>query len=200
MENYPRPLRALEEERSLLIRCLERLEVTEVAVERADVAFATALLAARYENVLADAFYPQIVDALGMQVAVVHAEKLLAQVRDAVATVRADLRGVSPLDAHLGDPSGLEEDIDSMAASLRSLLRYEEDELFELVELLSPADGDSLRERIDNISAHQTSLPDPPGNSMARKLAEFGENVSLAWNDHATSWHPGIDSIMNEPR
>ena len=65
MGELPTPLRVLEEDRGLLIRCLDALEATPVAVERADLAKETALLAARYENVLADAFYPQIVELLG---------------------------------------------------------------------------------------------------------------------------------------
>ena len=87
-----------------------------------------------------------------------------------------------------------------MTSSLRLLLQYEEAELFRLIELLSPPDEDKLRQRIDDVSAHQTSLPEPPANLVMRKFAEVGENISLSWNDRSTVWHPGIEHVMNEPR
>jgi hypothetical protein len=111
MGELPTPLRVLEEDRGLLIRCLDALEATPVAVERADLAKETALLAARYENVLADAFYPQIVELLGTRSSLDRVGPLLDQLRSAVVAVRTDLRGVAPIDAHLSDPDGLEEDI-----------------------------------------------------------------------------------------
>jgi uncharacterized protein YdiU (UPF0061 family) len=130
MEESENPLRALDEDRALLSRRPDALEATNVAVERADLARATALLAARYENVFADSYYPQIVDSLGTQSALEHAERLLARTRDAIAAVRADVKGVAPIDAHLSDPDGLEDDISSMTTSLRLLLEYENAELF----------------------------------------------------------------------
>jgi hypothetical protein len=198
MEDRRSPLSAVEDERQLIIECVGALEATEVVVERADLALAMAVLAARYENVLADAFYPQIVDSLGMQGPVEHAEGLLARVRRAITDVRADLRGVVPINAHLSDPDGLEEKIDSMTESLRALLDFEDDELFKLVDLLDPVDSAKLRDRLDEVSAHETSLPDPPDHPVMRKMAEIGENVSLSWNDRSTAWHPGIGGVLKE--
>jgi hypothetical protein len=197
MDDSNGPLHALFEERVLLIRCLDALEETRIAVERADLALATALVAARYENVLADAFYPQIVDSLGTLGAVDHGEDLLANTRTAIAAVRGDMRGVEPINAHVSDPEGLEEDIDSMTASLRSLLAYEDDELFKLVEQLKPEDVAALRSRIDEVSAHQTTLPDPPDNAVMRKLAEVAESITTSVHDRSTRWNPGIDGVLN---
>lgn len=197
MDDSDGPLHALFEERELLIRCLDALEETRIAVERADLALATALVAARYENVLADAFYPQIVDSLGTLEAVDHGEDLLAITRTAIAALRGDMRGVEPISAHVSDPEGLEEDIDSMTASLRSLLAYEDDELFKLVEQLKPEDVAALRARIDVVSAHQTTLPDPPNNAVMRKLAEVAESITTSVHDRSTAWNPGIDGVLN---
>jgi hypothetical protein len=199
MEEIRNPLEAIEGDRALLSRCLDSLESTGVAVERADLARATALLAARYENVLADTLYPQITDSLGTQKVVEQAEHLLAQSRETIARVRADVRGMPPIDAHLSDPEGLEADIDAMTAALRSLLDYESSELFELVERLSSEDRVKLREGVEEAAAHQTSLPDPPENSLIRKLAEARETVGLALNDHSTTWHPGVEAVLDGP-
>jgi hypothetical protein len=46
----------------------------------------------------------------------------------------------------------------------------------------------------------QTSLPDPPDNAVIRTLAEIRETVGLALNDRSTTWHPGIDAVLDESR
>lgn len=145
MKESENPLGALDAERVLLHRCLNALEATNVAVERADLARATAPLAARYENVLADSFYPQIVDSLGM------------------------------------------------------VLDYESDELFKLIDVLGPEDEERLRQRIDEASADQTSLTDPPDNVLVRTLAEARMTFGLALNDHSTTWHPGVETVLDGP-
>lgn len=191
------PLRPVEDERILLIGCLDALDATTVAVERADLALAISVVAARYENALTDGFYPQIVESLGTVSAVEHAEGLLATARSAIATVRADMRGVEPINAHMSDAEGLEADIESLSASLRSLLEYEDAEVFKLVDLLEPSQAAALRSRMDEASAHQTSLPEPPSNRVLRKLAEVGEQITLAIHDRSTTWHPGIDGVLD---
>jgi hypothetical protein len=198
MDDLLSPLHALDEERALLTQCLDALEATRVAVERADLAGATAILAARYENVLADAFYPQVVHALGTLSTVDRAEALLAEVREAIADVRADVRGLAPINAHLSDPDGLEADIVAMTTSLRRLLDFEDAELGKLIDQLPPAAVDELRDRIESASAHQTSLPRPPDNGLVRKLAEVKESVGLTLNDHSTTWHPGVEGLLEE--
>jgi hypothetical protein len=197
MDDSNGPLGALVEERELLIRCLEALEGTRIAVERADLALATALVAARYENVLADAFYPQIVDSLGKQHELDRGEDLLAQTRNAIAAVRGDMRGVEPINAHVSDGEGFEADIEAMTASLRALLTYEDDELFKLVAQLTAGDAAALRSRIEEVSAHQTTLPDPPNNAVLRKLAEVVESMNTSVHDRSTRWTPGIDGLLN---
>ena len=179
------------------MRCLDALERSRVAVERADLAHATALLAARYENVLADAFYPQIVELLGTRSSLKWSEVLLDRLRSALTAVRSDMRGVAAMDAHLSDPDALEEDIDSMAASLRSLLDYEDAEIFKLIDELNPKETRLLRQRIEEASAHQTSLPDPPDNPLIRKLAEISERIRLTVNDQSTAWHPGLEAMLD---
>jgi len=97
MRELPFALHALTDQRSLLIRSLDALDESRPAVERADLARLTAIMAARYENVLADAFYPQIADALGKRSQVELAKVRLARARGTIGVVRADLRGVVPI-------------------------------------------------------------------------------------------------------
>ena len=197
MDQLPTPLHALADDRMLVARCLTAIDEERPAVERADLARATALLAARYENVLADTLYPQIAAALGPGSELERAEGCLQQAREAIGTVRADLRGVAPIDAHVSDPEGLDRDIDAMVHSLRELFRLEDAGLFPLIERLSPSEVDGLRHSIESACAHQTTLPDPPDNGLVRKLAEVTETVRLALNDQSTPWHPGVDALLD---
>lgn len=192
-------LRALDDDRLLLSRCLDALEESTVAAERADLARATALLAARYENVLSDSLYLQLVESLGAQ-RMERAEQLLARMRTAVATVRNDVRGVTPIDAHMSDPDGLEADIALMSDSVRALLDYEDAELFRLVELLDPQDVENLRRRINIAVTHQTSLPNPPGNRLIRRLAAAIETIGLVMNDESTTWHSGTKVVLDRSK
>jgi hypothetical protein len=197
MVELPPPLHDLAADRTLLFRCLDALDESRPAVERADLARVTALLAARYENVLADALYPQIVNSIGTRSEVERAELRLDRARETIGVIRADMRGVKPINAHASDPDGFERDIDIMTRSLRELLQFEVDDLFPLVEQLDPTDVDRLRKGIEAACAHQTSLPDPPHNALVRKLAEMKETVSLSLNDQSTPWHPGIEAVLD---
>ncbi len=196
MRELPFALHALANQRSLLTRCLDALDEPRPAVERAEVARLTAILAARYENVLTDAFYPQIADTLGERSQVELAKVRLARARVAIGVIRSDSRGVAWIGSHVIDPQDSEAHIDAMALSLRDLMQFEDSELFGLVGLLSPTDLDRLRGTIEDACSHQTSLPQPPDNALIRKLAEIKETVSLLFNDQSTPWHPGIDAVI----
>lgn len=200
MDRLPPALQALTDDRTLLLRCLDALEEERPAVERADLATSTALLAARYENVLADSVYPPLVESLGPRNEVERAELRLQRTRDAIGVVRGDVRGVAPINAHASDPDGFDADIDAMVRSLRELLRFEDAQLFPLVERLGPDEVDRLTQGVDAARHHQTSLPDPPDNAVMRTLAEIKETVGLALNDRSTAWHPGVDAVLDRPR
>lgn len=193
-------MRDLTDDRALLLRCLDALDEERPAVERADLARSTALLAARYENVLADVLYPQMVESFGTRSEVERAELRLSRAREAIGAIRSDMRGVKPINAHASDPDGFDRHIDEMTGSLRALLQFEVDDLFPLVEQLDPTDADRLRQAIEDACAHQTSLPDPPDNAIIRKLAEIKETVTLSLNDQSTPWHPGIDAVLDSPQ
>ena len=63
--------------------------------------------------------------------------------------------------------------------SIWSLLAYEDDVLFPLVDQLDSSE-DILVERMKIGTARETSLPDPPENPVLRKLATLKEDVELA--------------------
>jgi hypothetical protein len=200
MNQFPAPLQALEDDRTLLLRCLDALDEERPAVERADLATSTALLGARYENVLADSVYPLLVEALGDRSEIERAELRLQRAREAIGVVRGDVRGVAPINAHASDPEGFDNDIDAMVHSLRDLLHFEDAELLPLVEWLGPGEVDRLARGVDAARAHKTSLPDPPDNAVIRRLAEIKETVGLALNDRSTAWHPGVDAVVDGTR
>ncbi len=197
MVELPVPMRGLAADRVLLVQCLDALDEPRPAVERADLARSTALLAARYENVLADAVYPQVVDSLGRRRQVEQAELRLGGARQAISVIRADMRGVKPVNAHASDPNGFDEHIDVMTRSVGALLQFEADEIFPVVERMDATDADRLRQSVEGACAHQTSLPDPPDNALLRKLAEIKETVTLSLNDQSTPWHPGINAVLD---
>jgi hypothetical protein len=200
MDQFPAPLQALDDDRTLLLRCLDALDEERPAVERADLATSTALLGARYENVLADSVYPLLVEALGTRSEIERAELRLQRARETIGAVRGDVHGVAPINAHASDPEGFDGDIDDMVPAVRDVLRFEDAELFPLVERLGPADVDRLAQGVETARAHQTSLPDPPDNAVIRRLAEIKETVGLALNDRSTAWHPGVDAVLDRTK
>jgi len=161
MTTLPPPLHDLQDERDLLEQSLDRLAVTEDAVERADLAEGIALLGARYENVMEEALYPVLSHAFG-PTAVTAAEQKLDAVRSALKEMRSRTRYVKGINAHVGDPVGFEGAISSMADALRALMAYEDEHLIPLAEMLYGSDVEHLAERAGHALAHETSLPDPP--------------------------------------
>ncbi len=194
MTTLPAPLHDLQGERDLLEQALDRLAITEDAVERADLAEAIALLGARYENVMEEALYPVLSHAFGPS-AVTAAEQKLDAVRTALKEMRSRTRHVKAINAHVGDPDGFEAAITAMADALRALLTDEDAHLIPLAEMLYGSDVDHLVERTDHALARVTSLPDPPRHAVLRRLASAKETVDLALHDESTTWHPGLQKL-----
>jgi hypothetical protein len=198
MTALPTPLRPLAEERRLLRQCLDTVDVAEDAEERADLAQAISLLAARYENVLADVLYPFLMETSGNEGVVSKAQGLLARVRGAVKDMRTETRNVKPINAHAHDADGFEAILGAMTSSLRDLLDLEDAQLFPLATRLSPQDEDRLSSQLVAQMSHETSLPDPPDNPVLRKFAEISETVQLALHDESTRSTPGLDKVVDE--
>jgi acetyl esterase/lipase len=198
MDPLPAPLRPLEDERRLLEQCLDAMEAAEDAVERADLAQGISLLAARYENVLADVLYPFLLAISGTQPVVTEAEALLKRVRAAVTHVRNETRNVKPINAYAHDADGFEEMLGTMTSTIRDLLNFENTQLFPLAARLNEQDGDSLSSQLVKQMSHETSLPDPPDNAVLRKVAEFKETFRLAFRDESTRHHPGLDKVVDD--
>lgn len=145
------PMPVIDGERTVLIRCLDAPGATQVA-EFADSRHID--LAARGESVLAYAFYPQIVDSLGTQSAVEHAEGLLrpgARRHHLGARRNHQCRRRRWCRTRRGH--------DSMTASLQLLPEHKETELFSLVDRLHPSGESRPRHRIYDVSAHQRTFP-----------------------------------------
>ena len=198
MTALPTPMRPLEEERRLLQQCLEAIDVAGDAERRADLAQGISLLAARYENVLADVLYPFLLETSGNEGVIVKAQGLLAKVRVAVKDMRTEMRNVKPINAHVQDAEGFEVLLGAMTSSIRDLLDFENDQLFPLAAHLSPRDEDRLTSQLVEQMSHETSLPDPPSNATLRKLAEISETVRLALHDESTRHHPGLRKIVDD--
>jgi hypothetical protein len=198
MAALPTPLRPLADERGLLQQCLDAVEVAEDAVERADLAQGLSLLAARYENVLADVLYPFLLEISGNDGVVTKAEGLLARVRAAVTDMRNETRNVKPVNAHAHDAEGFEVMLGTMTSAIRDLLDFENAQLFPLAAHLSARDEDRLSSRLVEQMSHETSLPDPPDNAVLRKLAEIRETVRLALHDESTRRHPGLEKVVHD--
>jgi len=198
MTALPAPMRPLDEERTFLQQCLDAVDVAEDPAERADLAEGISLLAARYENVLADVFYPFLLETPENGGAVVKGQELLAQVRAAVKDMRAKTRNVKPINAHADDAEGFEVVLGTMTSSIRDLLDFENAQLFPLVAQLSPRDEARLNGQLVEQMTHETSLPDPSDNPVLRKLAEIRETLRLALHDESTRHHPGLDKVVDD--
>ena len=199
MSALPGAMHDLQEERNLLEQSMEAMERTNSPSERADLSHAIALLGARYESVVQDSVHYVLRDRCAPDL-LVQAEKRVAAVRAALKDMRDKTRHVKPINAHADDPDGFEESIQVMVDALRSLLAYEDDVLFPLVDQLDSSGRDLLVERMKIGTARETSLPDPPENPVLRKLATLKENVELALNDESTPWHPGLERIGSADR
>jgi hypothetical protein len=140
-------------------------------VERADLAKAIAEAAARYENAKEAVF------------------------SSSLGEVRSRTRHVKRLNAHTYNPAGFERALEAMVAAVRAYLARGADELLPLVEDMDPSETERLSDKLRSVAPHAMSLPDPPTNTVHRKVAELGEKIERVIHDESTAWHPGVEQI-----
>jgi hypothetical protein len=171
---------------------------SESLVERADLAYEISMDAARLENVKADVLYPALADVTNAAGPLSRAEADQARVRQSMDAVRKLTRNVQPIDAHVHDPEGFEQAVETMIGELSSHLDQERREVLPLVVHLSGQDAKILSQAIDRAVEHASTLPDPPDNRIARVFAGAKEALDNAFGDQSTPWRPGLARLEEE--
>lgn len=190
----PQALIPLEGLRSDLAHIVALLGGTSEAEVRADLADELVRIGAEYEDVLDRALYPGTEELLGRS-CVGTGRAHLRSVRTLLGRVRHRTRHVKPINAHLEDPAGFEQDLSAVVLALRRQLTFEDQHLIPLLWGMDPFEARALESELGRSLEHATIHPNPPKHRAARMVVDLTERIERKLNDTATMSHPGTDRM-----
>jgi hypothetical protein len=191
---FPAPLLTLEDDRTRIVRIIDRLDVAEELAERADLASELVRAASRYEYVMEDAVLP----ALEGRIDAVTVERLDAQrdaVRESMDYIHRRTQHLAARNAHADDPQGLEDVITDVATKLRVLMADEDASVTPAALALDAAAQDDLKVAVDKSSRHAAERPKPARTAIGRFASNIATKIDHAVEDVATPDHAGADTI-----
>jgi hypothetical protein len=191
---YTGPVLALLDDRARIERVLDRLDVTEDHIERADLASELVRAASRHEDVIERAVLP----ALEGRTNDLLLERLAVQrdeLRQAMDYIHHRTQHLAPRNAHAGDPQGLEDAIGDVAERLSILLTDEDAHIIALVSDLGPPEKVGLEKAVKKALRHAAERPKPARTSIGRVASNIATKLDHVFEDVSTPDHPGAETI-----
>ncbi len=189
----PRAVGPLQAERDRLDHIIEELGVTDDSTTRADLAAELVRSCSRYEDVKDRCVYP-VLETIGTAVqtlAFVREDE--ASIRDAMEVIRKRTVHMSPANVRADDPEGFDDALDGLFDSIQKHREREKQDLFPLLDNLSPDTADDLADNVTNALKHASEKPKPSHNRIGRAIGNLG--ATLTFEDASTPRHPGRDKL-----
>jgi hypothetical protein len=182
------------DDRARIDRILNRLDVTDDLIERADLASELVRAASRHEDVVERAVLPALDgrtnDGLLVQLATQRDE-----LREAMDYIHHRTQHLAPRNAHAGDAQGLEDAIDDVAERLRALLKDEDADVIALVPDLDPPAQLALEKVVKRALRHAAERPKPARTPIGRIASNIATKLDHVFEDASTPGHPGAETI-----
>lgn len=191
-------LAPLEGDRLQIDAVLGRLGMVQDAETRADLAGELVRLVARVEDAKERAVYPALRNGLGETPELTSAERDQVAVREAMAAIDGRTRHVKPINAHMSDPEGFEESLNSLVDAVVRHANQEDGDLLPLIGRLDASHLDALHHDLERAVAHASSHPKPPHNPIGRAMVNLGDKIDRTFHDTATTGHPGLDQLPDQ--
>jgi Hemerythrin HHE cation binding domain len=191
----PRAIGPLQAERDRLDQIIEELGVTDDSTERADMAAELVRSCSRLEDVKDRCVYPAL-ETLGTAVqplASIREDEI--SIRDAMEVIRKRTVHMSPANVRADDPDGFDDTLDGLLAGIQKHLQREEQDLFPLLDNLSPETADDLAENVTKALKHASEKPKPSHNRIGHAIGNLGATLDRTLEDVSTPLHPGRDKL-----
>jgi hypothetical protein len=183
----------LHEERLRIDRIVNRLDVTDDLVERADLASELVRSISRYEDTIERSLFVRLPESAQASLAELDQER--EQLREAMTVIHERTKGIDPRNVHASDGQGFEDTLEEIVRRLRALLLGEDRQIAALLESLGPEDRQELSEDIAHTFRSASEHPHPPHTTVGRFFRNVQVKLDHTFEDVATPSHPGADTV-----
>ena len=181
------------EERLRIDRILDRLDVTEDLIERADLGSELVRAVSRYEDTFERAIRPRLEGADP------HRLDALDRDREALREVMDDIHqrtmGIDPRNVHAADGQGFEDTLSDVAVKAKTLMMLEDKEIASLVASPDVSQRSELADAVLHAYRTASERPRPPRTAVGRLLSNAHVKLDHTLEDVSTPRHPGEDTV-----
>jgi hypothetical protein len=180
-------------ERLRIDRIVNRLDVTDDLVERADLASELVRSVSRYEDTIERSVFARLAGSAHAVPEELNRER--EQLREVMSVIHQRTMGIDPRNVHASDGQGFEDTLEDVVVRLRALLLGEDRQIDGLIGFLGPEDRQQLSEHIDHAFRSASERPHPPHTAVGRFLSNVQVKLDHTFEDVSTPNHPGADTI-----
>jgi hypothetical protein len=181
------------EDRLRIDRIVDRLDVTDDLVERADLGSELVRAVSRYEDTFERVLTPRLEGAAPESLDEMEQDR--EALREAMDDIHQRTMGIDPRNVHASDGQGFEDTLTAVVVKLRTLLPLEDRQLAELLVTLTPEDRQALADEVTHAFRTASERPRPPRTSVGRFLSNVHVKLDHTLEDVSTPRHPGADTV-----
>jgi hypothetical protein len=183
----------LHDERLRIDRIVNRLDVTDDLVERADLASELVRSVSRYEDTIERSLFVRFAESPDAVREELDRER--EQLREAMTVIHERTMGIDPRNVHASDGQGFEDTLEDVVHRLRALLLGEDRQIAAFMASLGPEERKQVSEDIAHAFRSASERPHPPHTAVGRFFSNAHVKLDHKFEDVATPSHPGSDTI-----
>ena len=192
-EDAPLIFGPLREERLRIDRIVNRLDVTDDLVERADLASELVRSVSRYEDTIERSLFGRFTESPPAVLEELDRER--CQLREAMTVIHKRTMGIDPRNVHASDGQGFEDTLEDIVHRLRALLLGEDRQISALIASLGPEERQQVSGDIAHTFRSASERPNPPHTAVGRFFSNTHVKLDHKFEDVSTPSHPGADTI-----
>jgi hypothetical protein len=181
------------EDRLRIDRIVERLDVAEDLVERADLGSELVRAVSRYEDTFERTLRHRLEGSEGDLETLDRDREAL---REAMDDIHERTMGIDPRNVHASDGQGFEDALSEVVAKARALLMLEDQEIAALLQSLDALQRQELGEQVILAYRSASERPQPPRTAVGRFLSNAHVKLDHTLEDVSTPRHPGADTVQ----
>jgi hypothetical protein len=181
------------EDRLRIDRIVERLDVAEDLVERADLGSELVRAVSRYEDTFERTLRHRLEGSEGDLETLDRDREAL---REAMDDIHERTMGIDPRNVHASDGQGFEDALREVVAKARALLMLEDQEIAALLQSLDVLQRQELGEEVIHAYRSASERPQPPRTAVGRFLSNAHVKLDHTLEDVSTPRHPGADTVQ----
>jgi hypothetical protein len=181
------------EDRLRIDRIVERLDVTEDLVERADLGSELVRAVSRYEDTFERTLRPRLEEADASLLNTLDRDR--EELREAMDDIHQRTMGIDPRNVHASDGQGFEDTLAAVVAKVRAMLPLEDQETSALMDSLNGPQRQELADEVNHAYRSASERPQPPRTAVGRFLSNAHVKLDHTLEDVSTPRHPGSDTV-----